>query len=257
MLIHNNIGGNVGIGINATGTNDGIKIFGNSIWYNQKGVMLVNTQKFKMDENEFDSNLVADIHIKNSHHSNISDSLFYGCSQASDSSYPSIILETDTSVGYVNTQQIKISNNTWFKEPHYITDITGAVISAGNNKAQYCIKEINTGGSADTNFNTFNNDEFIEYAAAPCLIIGDGTRRELCYPETQNIGVNQSVGSGNTSVVQNLFEAEPDTNYIVTVIPKWNTTYWISSKGTSSFTINFGTGPTGTGYYDFYITAMP
>ncbi|GAA3193934.1 glycosyl hydrolase family 28-related protein [Dactylosporangium siamense] len=34
-----------------------------------------------------------------------------------------------------------------------------------------------------------------------------------------------------------------DTNYTVTVAPGWNTTWWITNKATTGFTINFGTAP--------------
>ncbi len=259
MLTNNNIGGNVGIGINATGSNDGIKIFGNSIWYNNAGIMIVSTPKFMIDSNEFDSNLVADIHIKNSHHGKISNSEFYGSSQASNGATASIILETDTAIsGGVNTQRIKISHNYWFEEPHNLVDINGDTISAGNNQASYCVKEVNTGSSSpNTNLNTIENNDFINYATKPCLIIGDGTRRINNLPETQNNGKNQYVGSGVTTVNQTIFLPEPDTNYIAVVIPYWNTTYWISGKSTNQFTINFGTGPTGASGYDFYLIAMP
>lgn len=62
------------------------------------------------------------------------------------------------------------------------------------------------------------------------------------YLNSQAIGLGVAVSSGLTSIaITGLSQA--DNQYLVTVIPGWNTTYWITNKTTTGFTINIGTAP--------------
>jgi hypothetical protein len=54
-----------------------------------------------------------------------------------------------------------------------------------------------------------------------------------------NRGVNVSLPSAMYNVTITLPYPEPDTNYGVLVSPTWNTTVWITSKTTTSFTVQF------------------
>ncbi len=45
-------------------------------------------------------------------------------------------------------------------------------------------------------------------------------------------------GAATTSVAVTFGGNEPDTSYIVLLEPSWNTTFWITSKATTGFTIN-------------------
>jgi hypothetical protein len=60
---------------------------------------------------------------------------------------------------------------------------------------------------------------------------------------TDNIGINTSITSGSTTKVITFTTNELDASYAVNVSPAWNTTWWITSKATTGFTINFGTAP--------------
>jgi parallel beta-helix repeat protein len=64
-------------------------------------------------------------------------------------------------------------------------------------------------------------------------------------------GINVSVSSAATTLsVTGL--AEPDANYKVSVTPAWNTTYWVTGKTASGFTINFGTAPASASTLDWF-----
>jgi len=77
--------------------------------------------------------------------------------------------------------------------------------------------------------------------------------------ETSKIKIDQkgiltSVPEGATSIIVSLPLTEPDTSYGVLVTPWWLTTYRISSKTTTSFTVEFGTAaPTGGSYIDWFL----
>lgn len=62
------------------------------------------------------------------------------------------------------------------------------------------------------------------------------------YLNSQDIGMGVTVGAGATTLaITGLTQA--DSQYLVTVIPSWNTTYWITGKTAMGFTVNFGTAP--------------
>jgi hypothetical protein len=66
------------------------------------------------------------------------------------------------------------------------------------------------------------------------------------------VGVNVAVSaSATTLAVTGL--TQYDTKYSVGVSPAWNTTYWITGKSTTGFTINFGTAPSGASTLDWLI----
>ena len=67
-------------------------------------------------------------------------------------------------------------------------------------------------------------------------------------------GNNVAVAAGATSLAVTLSSTLPSTNYAVYVTPQWNTSYWITGKTTTGFTINFGTAaPTGGSALDWVI----
>ena len=67
-------------------------------------------------------------------------------------------------------------------------------------------------------------------------------------------GNNVAVAAGATSLAVSLSVILPSTNYAVYVTPQWNTSYWITGKTTTGFTINFGTAaPTGGSALDWVI----
>jgi hypothetical protein len=70
---------------------------------------------------------------------------------------------------------------------------------------------------------------------------------------TSQKGVNVPVDVGVTNMTVTLPIAEPDTAYGVLVSPGWNTTYWITGKTTTSFTVNFGTAPTAASTFDWFL----
>lgn len=61
------------------------------------------------------------------------------------------------------------------------------------------------------------------------------------------IGVGESgtatVNASSTSVNITFATTKPNTNYSVSVAPSWNTTFYVTNKTTTGFTINFGTAP--------------
>jgi len=67
-------------------------------------------------------------------------------------------------------------------------------------------------------------------------------------------GNNVAVAAAATSLAVTLPVTLPSTNYAVYVTPQWNTSYWITGKTTTGFTINFGTAaPTGGSALDWVI----
>ena len=73
-------------------------------------------------------------------------------------------------------------------------------------------------------------------------------------PQNQLKGNNVAVAAGATSLAVTLSVTLPSTNYAVYVTPQWNTSYWITGKTTTGFTINFGTAaPTGGSALDWVI----
>jgi hypothetical protein len=64
------------------------------------------------------------------------------------------------------------------------------------------------------------------------------------------------VNSGATSVdvsFSDFCPPQPDDNYAVFVTPTWNTTYSVTNKTTTGFTVNFGTPPLGDGYIEWFL----
>lgn len=55
------------------------------------------------------------------------------------------------------------------------------------------------------------------------------------------LGNNVALGNAVSSVVITFATAEPDTNYVVQTEVTWNTTVFVSAKGTGGVTLNFGT----------------
>jgi hypothetical protein len=66
-------------------------------------------------------------------------------------------------------------------------------------------------------------------------------------------GNNVPVSAGATSLAVTLPQTLPNTNYAVYVTPQWNTSYWITNKTTTGFTINFGTAPATNSALDWVI----
>jgi hypothetical protein len=66
-------------------------------------------------------------------------------------------------------------------------------------------------------------------------------------------GNNVPVAAGATSLAVTLNYTLPSTNYAVYVTPQWNTSYWITGKTTTGFTINFGTAPATNSALDWVI----
>lgn len=54
-------------------------------------------------------------------------------------------------------------------------------------------------------------------------------------------GINVAIGNGATTVAVTFGTAHADTNYAVQCTPTYNTTCFVTSKGTGGFTLNFGT----------------
>lgn len=66
-------------------------------------------------------------------------------------------------------------------------------------------------------------------------------------------GVNISVSSGATNLTVGLVGLL-DNTYAAICVPSWNTTWWITSKSSTGFTINFGTSPASTSQLDWTVT---
>lgn len=73
------------------------------------------------------------------------------------------------------------------------------------------------------------------------------------YLNSFDSGINFTVTAGGTSITIGGL-TQSDTLYFVTVIPSWNTTYWITGKTKTNFTINFGTAPTVESLMDWQLT---
>lgn len=72
-----------------------------------------------------------------------------------------------------------------------------------------------------------------------------------CMPE--NVGINAAVIASATSLAVTLPTAEASASYAVSISPTWNTTYWITNKLNTGFTINFGTAPASASTLDWSI----
>ncbi len=66
-------------------------------------------------------------------------------------------------------------------------------------------------------------------------------------------GGTYSVSSGATSLAVVFGHNRFDTSYTPIIAPSWNTTFWISAKASTGFTVNFGTAPGSTQSLDWGI----
>lgn len=84
--------------------------------------------------------------------------------------------------------------------------------------------------------------EFLDANSLNPLQVVTNLKTLFDYLNLQAIGIGVAVSSGSASLaISGLSQA--DIQYLVTVVPSWNTTYWITGKTTTGFTINFGTAP--------------
>lgn len=67
------------------------------------------------------------------------------------------------------------------------------------------------------------------------------------------VGTNVTVASSASSLAVSFLNTEVDISYVPEVALGWNSTYWITNKSTSGFTINFGTPPASTNTLDWSI----
>ena len=67
---------------------------------------------------------------------------------------------------------------------------------------------------------------------------------------TRLVAPNIAIGTAGTgSVNVTLSTHEPDTKYQIHIEPSWNTTWWITAKTVTGFTVNFGTAsPAGASF---------
>jgi hypothetical protein len=68
-----------------------------------------------------------------------------------------------------------------------------------------------------------------------------------------SIGINTAVSAAATSLSVTFATPEPNAAYAVSITPFWNTTYWLTVKTATGFTINFGTAPSGASNLDWTI----
>jgi len=100
------------------------------------------------------------------------------------------------------------------------------------------------------------NNSNLNFVNAYSLNLDSGQIPNIYGANLQNFfkGNNVAVAAGATSLAVTLPITLPSTNYAVYVTPQWNTSYWITGKTTTGFTINFGTAaPTGGSYVDWVI----
>jgi len=69
----------------------------------------------------------------------------------------------------------------------------------------------------------------------------------------ENRGINATVATSLTTLNVIFSIAESNAFYVVNVAPQWNTSWWITSKTATGFTINFGTAPTSGSAVDWSI----
>ena len=67
---------------------------------------------------------------------------------------------------------------------------------------------------------------------------------------TRLVAPNVAIGTVGTGSVNVTFATrEPDTHYQIQVEPSWNTSWWITNKTVTGFTVNFGTAsPSGASF---------
>lgn len=57
---------------------------------------------------------------------------------------------------------------------------------------------------------------------------------------TRSLGTNIAVPTGATGAAVTFAQAEPDTNYMIVVAPSWATSWTVTGKATTGFTVAFG-----------------
>lgn len=74
------------------------------------------------------------------------------------------------------------------------------------------------------------------------------TRLRLRHFTNSGCGVDQNVTTGATTVAITFKRAEPNTNYGISILVGWATTYYVApaDKAKTGFTVHFGTAPAGS-----------
>ena len=88
----------------------------------------------------------------------------------------------------------------------------------------------------------------------------DQAKADLCGTTTVPSGfVNRTVSGpitqGGLSKIDLAYEGAV-SDYHISIEPKWNTTYWITAKSSTSFTVNFGNAPAADSEFNWNITLV-
>lgn len=102
---------------------------------------------------------------------------------------------------------------------------------------------------------TSSDDGYIIYdSTLKKIVMYDGTNwKNQNNVIAGNIGINVAVIASSSSLSITFPTAESDANYGIQITPSWNTSFWISAKLATGFTVNFGTPPASAGTLDWSI----